>query len=78
MDSERFTGPRHPQSTRPMTKGRPLFKGDYRTRAEFLAAVAERVERGWTVAHIAHVFKVRWRTAKRAIDDAKGAQGETL
>jgi len=61
-----------------MTKGRPLFKGDYRTRAEFLAAVAERVERGWTVAHIAHVFKVRWRTAKRAIDDAKQAQGETL
>jgi len=61
-----------------MTKGRPLFKGDFRTRAEFLAAVAERVERGWTVAHIAHVFKVNWRTAKRAADDAKRPQGETL
>lgn len=78
MRGDQLKGPRHPQSTRPMTKGRPLFKGDYRTRAEFLAAVAERVERGWTVAHIAHVFKVRWRTAKRAIDDAKQAQGETL
>ena len=78
MRGERLEGPRHPQSTRPMTKGRPLFKGDFRTRAEFLAAVAERVEQGWTVAHIAHVFKVRWRTAKRAIDDAKGLYEKTF
>ena len=78
MDNERLIGPRHPQSTRPMKRGRPLFRGGFRTRAEFLQAVADRRARGYTIAHLAKVFGITWRTAQRAVDDAKQYQGKTL
>ncbi len=77
MRGDELEGPRHPQSTKPMKRGRPLFRAGFRTRAEFLEAVAERRARGYTVAHLAKVFGVAWYTAQRAVIDAEALIPDT-
>ena len=47
------TGERHPQSTKPMKKGRPLSSGKYATRAELEEAVLDRRSRGLAVDTLA-------------------------
>ena len=60
-----------------MKRGRPLFRGGFRTRAEFLQAVADRRARGYTVSHLAKVFDVAWWTAHRAVIDAEAILPDT-
>jgi len=66
---------RHPQSTRPMKKGRPLTSGNCATRAELESEIAKRVALGWNTNRIKYRFGINWRTAKNIITDLekKGA-----
>ena len=52
------TGERHPQSTKPMKKGRPLSSGKYATRAELEEAVLDRRSRGFSCRHIGNIVGV--------------------
>ena len=61
-----FIGPRHPQSTRPMKKGRALGRFGYPSRAAFVRAVIDRVDRGHSLNRIAYHFGCAWRTVKLA------------
>ena len=52
------TGERHPQSTKPMKKGRPLTKGNYATHAELEEVVLDRYSRGYGYKRISRVVGV--------------------
>ena len=52
------TGERHPQSTKPMRKGRPLSSGKYATRAELEEVVLDRHNRGYGYKRISRVVGV--------------------
>lgn len=71
MRGDKLEGPRHPQSTKPMRLGRPLFRGGFRSRAEFLQAVAERRAQGFTIARIAQIFGTSYDVIKRAVIDSE-------
>ena len=60
-----------------MRRGRPLFRAGFRTRAEFLEAVADRRARGYTVSHLAKVFDIAWWTAHRAVVDSEALLPDT-
>lgn len=60
-----------------MRRGRPLFRAGFRTRAEFLEAVADRRARGYTVSHLAKVFGIAWWTAHRAVVDSEAILPDT-
>jgi hypothetical protein len=63
---------RHPQSTRPMKRGRPLTSGNCATRAELESEVAKRRALGWNVNRIAVRFELNWRTARDLIQKLEG------
>ncbi len=65
-------GPRHPQSTRPMKRGRPLTSGNCATRAELELEIAKRRALGWNVNRIAVRFELNWRTARDLIQKLEG------
>ena len=69
MRGDKLEGPRHPQSTRPMQKGRPLSRGGFRTRLEFVEAVRGRLAKGYTVGRIAQILGLTWWVVKRAAMD---------
>jgi hypothetical protein len=48
-------GKRHPHSTKPMKKGRPLSSGKYATRAELETEVIDRRSRGFSCKHIGRI-----------------------
>jgi len=52
------TGERHPQSTKPMRKGRPLSSGKYAIRAELEEVVLDRHNRGYGYKRISRVVGV--------------------
>jgi len=52
------TGERHPQSTKPMRKGRPLSSGKYATRAELEEVVLDRHNRGYGYKRISRIVGV--------------------
>ena len=52
------TGERHPQSTKPMRKGRPLSSGKYATRAELEEVVLDRYSRGYGYKRISRIVGV--------------------
>ena len=49
---------RHPQSTKPMKKGRPPTKGKYATRAELEGEVLDRHNRGFGYSRISGIVGV--------------------
>ncbi len=63
---------RHPQSTRPMKRGRPLTSGNCATRAELESEIAKRRALGWKVNRIAVRFELNWRTARDLIQKLEG------
>ena len=65
-------GNRHPQSTRPMHRGRPPTSGNCATRAELEAEIAKRCALGWNVNRIAIRFEINRRTAYDIIKNQKG------
>ena len=65
-------GPRHPQSTRPMKRGRPLTSGNCATRAELESEIAKRRALGWNVNRIAIRFGMDRRTADDLIKKMEG------
>ena len=65
-------GPRHPQSTRPMKRGRPLTSGNCATRAELEAEIAKRRALGWNINRIAIRFGINRRTVYDIIKNQKG------
>ena len=56
--------PRHPQSTKPMKRGRYPTSGNCTTRAELVAEIAKRQALGWNINRIRIRFEICWRTAK--------------
>jgi DNA-binding NarL/FixJ family response regulator len=49
-------GNRHPQSTRPMHRGRPRATGPFETHAELVAAVLERHAKGKSMRGISRIL----------------------
>jgi transposase len=65
-------GERHPQSTKPMKKGRPMSSGKYAT------AVFDRCfNRGWSARHIARVVGLSASTVSNIINRWKEKQNGT-
>jgi len=73
-----FIGPRHPQSTRPMKKGRAFGRFGYPSRDAFVQAVIDRVDRGHSLNRIAYHLGCSWRTVKLAEREGRAfeAQGK--
>ena len=65
-------GPRHPQSTRPMKRGRPLTSGNCATRAALEAEIAKRRALGWNINRIAIRFGINRRTVYDLIEKMEG------
>jgi transposase len=65
---------RHPQSTKPMKKGRPLSSGKYATRAELEEAVLDRHNRGYGYKRISRVVGVSDMTVANIIKQWKEKQ----
>ena len=65
------TGERHPQSTKPMRKGRPLSSGKYATRAELEEVVLDRHNRGYGYKRISRVVGVSDMTVANIIKQWK-------
>jgi hypothetical protein len=63
---------RHPQSTRPMKRGRPLTSGNCATRAALELEIAKRRALGWNINRIAVRFELNWRTARDLIQKLEG------
>jgi len=66
-------GTRHPQSTKPMHRGRPLTSGNCATRAELESEIAKRRALGWNINRIAIRFGLNWRTARDLIKKLEGS-----
>ena len=64
-------GERHPQSTKPMKKGRPLSSGKYATRAELETEVMDRRSRGFSCKHISRIVDVSDTTVANIIKQSK-------
>jgi len=68
---------RHPQSTKPMKKGRPVSNGKYATREAFEEAIFDRCfNRGWSARHIARVVGASASTVSALIKRWKEKQSE--
>ena len=65
------TGERHPQSTKPMRKGRPLTKGNYATRAELEEVVLDRHNLGYGCRRISRIVGVSDTTVANIIKQWK-------
>lgn len=65
------TGERHPQSTKPMKKGRPPTKGKYDTRAELEEAILDRHNRGFGHSRISGIVGVSGVTVANIIKQHK-------
>jgi DNA invertase Pin-like site-specific DNA recombinase len=71
------TEKRHPQSTKPMKKGRPMSSGKYATREALEEAVFDRCfNRGWSARHIARVVGLSASTVSNIINRWKEKQSE--
>ena len=66
-----YDGERHPQSTKPMKKGRPPSSGKYATRAELEEAVLDRHNRGFSCRHIGSIVGVSGVTVANIIKRLK-------
>lgn len=60
---------RHPQSTKPMQKGRPRAKGKFKTHAELRQAIEERSH--YKISQLAYHMQIQWRTAKRIVEEIR-------
>jgi hypothetical protein len=69
-------GERHPQSTKPMRKGRPLSSGKYATRAELETEVIDRRSRGFSCKHIGRIVGLSGVTVANIIKRWKEKQSE--
>ena len=70
-------GERHPQSTKPMKKGRPMSNGKCATREALEEAIFDRCfNRGWSARHIARVVGLSATTVSALIKRWKEKQSE--
>jgi hypothetical protein len=69
-------GERHPHSTKPMRKGRPLSSGKYATRAELETEVIDRRSRGYSFKRIGRIVGVSYTTVGNIIKAWKEKQSE--
>jgi hypothetical protein len=69
-------GERHPHSTKPMRKGRPLSSGKYATRAELETEVIDRRSRGFSCKHIGRIVGLSGVTVANIIKRWKEKQSE--
>jgi len=70
-------GERHPQSTKPMKKGRPMSSGKDATREALEEAVFDRCfNRKWSARHIARVVGLSASTVSNIINRWKEKQSE--
>ena len=69
-------GERHPQSTKPMKKGRPMSSGKYATRAELEEVVLDRHNLGYGCRRISRIVGLSATTVSALIKRWKEKQSE--